>query len=120
MKSALDQAFLRRLRFVVTFPFPGPAQRKLIWERVFPKDDDERNLRGAPVEGLDYQQLTRLNLAGGNIHNVALNAAFLGARMGTSVTMPLILESARTELRKLERPVNEADLRFVRPVGAEA
>ncbi len=31
LRSALDTAFLRRLRFVVTFPFPGPAERARIW-----------------------------------------------------------------------------------------
>ena len=36
MKSALDSAFLRRLRFIVNFPFPGPAERKAIWQKVFP------------------------------------------------------------------------------------
>jgi hypothetical protein len=119
MKSALDQAFMRRLRFIVNFPFPGPAERKLIWERAFPKDDQERNLSGTPVEGLDYDNLARLNLTGGSIHNVTLNAAFLAARAGTPVTMPLIFEAARKELRKLEKPVNEADFRSLKPVGAK-
>ena len=31
LRHALDQAFLRRLRFVVTFPFPGPAERAMLW-----------------------------------------------------------------------------------------
>lgn len=119
MKSALDQAFMRRLRFIVNFPFPGPAERKLIWQRAFPKDDLERNLSGTPVEALDYDHLARLNLTGGSIHNVALNAAFLAARAGTPVTMQLIFASARTEFRKLERPVNEGDFRSLKPVGAK-
>ncbi len=104
MKSALDQAFLRRLRFIVNLPFPGPADRKCIWQRIFPPE--------TPVEGLDYDRLARLNLTGGSIHNIALNAAFLAAQAGTSVTMPLVLAAARAEFRKLERPVNEADFRW--------
>src|SRR3546814_295367 len=36
MKGALDTAFLRRLRFVVNFPFPGVAERRAIWASVFP------------------------------------------------------------------------------------
>jgi SpoVK/Ycf46/Vps4 family AAA+-type ATPase len=119
MKSALDQAFMRRLRFVVNFPFPGPAERKLIWERGFPREDRERSLSGTPLGVLDYDHLARFNLSGGSIHNVALNAAFLAARAGTSVTMPLIFEAARTEFRKLERPVNEGDFRSLKPVGAQ-
>ena len=119
MKNSLDQAFMRRLRFIVNIPFPGTAERKLIWEGAFPRDDRERGLPGTPVDELDYEQLTRLNLAGGSIHNVALNAAFLAARTGSSVSMPLLLEAARTEFRKLEKPVNEGDFRSLRPVEAK-
>ncbi len=110
MKSALDTAFVRRLRFIVNFPFPGPAERKSMWERVFPAQTQK--------DTLDYDRLARLNLTGGSIHNVALNAAFLAAQAGTNVTMKLVLDAARAEFRKLERPVNEADLRL--PATAQA
>ncbi|MBD2773379.1 ATP-binding protein [Iningainema tapete] len=104
MKSALDTAFMRRLRFIIDFPFPSIAERKGIWQRVFPPE--------TPTTDLDCDRLARLNLTGGSIHNIALNAAFLAAREGTPVTMPLILNAARTELRKLEKPINEADFRY--------
>jgi SpoVK/Ycf46/Vps4 family AAA+-type ATPase len=105
MKSALDPAFLRRLRFIVTFPFPGVAERKAIWQKVFPPQ--------APVSALDYDRLAKLNVTGGHIHNIAMNAAFLAAHSGGgSVTMPMILDAARAEFRKLERPINEADFRW--------
>ena len=110
MKSALDPAFLRRLRFVVNFSFPGTAERKAIWQKVFPAR--------TPTLGLDLDRLARLNLTGGHIHNVALNAAFLAAKSGTPVTMPLVLEGARAEFRKLDRPINEADFRWHRVAGA--
>jgi hypothetical protein len=110
MKSALDTAFVRRLRFIINFPFPGPAERKSMWERVFPAQTQK--------DTLDYDRLARLNLTGGSIHNVALNAAFLAAQAGTNVTMKLVLDAARAEFRKLERPVNEADLRL--PATAQA
>jgi hypothetical protein len=103
MKSALDPAFLRRLRFIVTFPFPGLVERKLIWQKVFPA--------GTPTEALDYDVLARINLTGGSIHNTALNAAFLAAGAGTPVTMPLLLDAARGELLKMDKPVNEAEFR---------
>ena len=105
MKSALDTAFVRRLRFIVNFPFPGVAERRLMWEKAFPVD--------APVGVLDYERLARLNLTGGNIHGIALNAAFFAAQAGTPVTMGLVLEASRVEFRKLDRPVNEADFRWV-------
>ena len=120
MKSALDQAFLRRIRFIVNFPFPGSAERKLIWEKVFPKENKEEKLPGTPVEALDYDHLARLNLTGGSIHNVALNAAFLAARAGKPVAMPFLFEAARTDFRKLEKPVNEGDFRSLKPVGTKA
>ena len=104
VKSAIDPAFLRRLRFVVNFPFPGVAERKAIWQNIFPA--------GVPLDALNYDALARLNLAGGHIYNIALNAAFLAARAKTPVTLTQIFEAARTELRKLERPINELDFRM--------
>ncbi|MBD2102590.1 ATP-binding protein [Leptolyngbya sp. FACHB-261] len=107
LKSALDNAFLRRLRFVIAFPFPSVSDRKRLWQKVFPED--------APTQALDLERLGRLNLAGGSIHTIAINAAFLAARAGTAVTMPHVLSAARTEFRKLERPINEADFRWQAP-----
>ncbi len=112
MKAALDTAFLRRLRFVVNFPFPGPAERLAIWEKVFPRE--------TPTVGLDLARLARLNVTGGSIHNIALNAAFLAAQAGTPVSMPLALDAARTEFRKLEKPINEADFRWLESAGGSA
>jgi hypothetical protein len=104
MKSALDPAFVRRLRFIVQFPFPAPAERRAIWEKALPPE--------TPREGLDYDRLARLNLTGGSIHQVALNAAFLAAQAGSGVTMPLLLRAARNEFVKMERPVNEGDFQW--------
>ena len=110
MKSALDQAFMRRLRFVVDFQFPGIAERKTMWQKVFPPK--------VPVSELDLDALARLNLTGGNIQSIALNAAFLAAQAGSAVTQPLLLEAARTELRKLGRVVNELEFRRTVKTGA--
>lgn len=112
MKSALDTAFMRRLRFVVNFPFPGAAERKRMWERVFPAETQ--------TDGLEHERLARFNLTGGSIHNIALNSAFFAAQNGNVVTMPLVFEAARNEFRKLDRPINEADFRIVEAVGAKA
>ena len=103
-KSALDQAFMRRIRFVVEFRAHGIQERKAIWERVFPRETE--------TVGLDFDRLAQLNLNGGNINNVAMNAAFLAADAGTPVTMPLIFKAARAEFRKLERPIYEADFQW--------
>ena len=103
MKSALDPAFMRRLRFIVNFPFPGLAERSRIWERALPPE--------TPAEALDYARLARLNVSGANIHSIALNAAFMAAERGQPVTMPTMLAAARSELKKLDKPVSEAEFR---------
>jgi hypothetical protein len=102
LKSALDAAFLRRIRFVVQFPFPDLALRAEIWRRVFPP--------ATPREGLDPARLARLNIAGGNIRNIALNAAFLAAAGGSSVRMEHILRAARSEYAKLEKPLTDSEV----------
>ncbi len=101
-KEALDSAFLRRLRFMIDFPIPSETDRMRMWERIFPPDTE--------VESLDYDRLARFNLTGGNIHSIALNAAFLAAAQKPSspVTMAHVLAAARMEHRKLDRPINEA------------
>jgi SpoVK/Ycf46/Vps4 family AAA+-type ATPase len=108
MKGALDSAFMRRLRFVVDFPYPGLVERKAIWQGVFPEQ--------TKTAGLDFAWLARLDLTGGNIHNVALNAAFLAAQADSAVTMPLVLDAARTEFRKLGRLISERDLQWKEPI----
>ena len=102
MKSALDSAFLRRIRFVVQFPFPDAAHRAEIWRAVFPP--------ATPTEGLDVEKLARLNVAGGNIRNVALNAAFIAAGAGQPVRMEHLLRAARAEYAKLEKPLTDAEV----------
>lgn len=110
MKTALDQAFMRRLRFVINFPFPNPEHRRAIWQKSLPPE--------LPVHTLDFDYLAQLNLTGGNISNVVLNAAFMAANAGTPVTMPLVLDAARMEFRKLDRPINEAVFRWDRSNGS--
>ena len=115
MKAALDSAFTRRLRFIVNFPFPTAADRRRLWERAFLQDDVRHGLPAPPLGALDYDRLARLNLAGGQIHNVALNAAFLAAHAGSPVSMAMILDAARAEFVKTDRPINEADFRWAEP-----
>ncbi|MCU1228687.1 MAG: ATPase central domain protein [Acidobacteria bacterium] len=94
-RDAIDQAFLRRLRYAVNFPFPAAADRAEIWRRTFPAT--------LPTEGIDVDKLAHLSIAGGNIRNIAVNAAFGAARDATPVTMRLLREAARAEYAKLEK-----------------
>jgi ATPase family protein associated with various cellular activities (AAA)/winged helix domain-containing protein len=102
LKGALDTAFLRRLRFIVQFPFPDAAQRAEIWRRIFPRE--------TPTEHLDQDKLARLNVAGGNIRNIALSAAFLAADAGEPVRMAHLLRAAQGEYTKLEKSLTEAEV----------
>jgi AAA+ superfamily predicted ATPase len=115
MKSALDTAFMRRLRFIVNFPYPTVVDRRRLWEKVFLQPDAKKNLAVPPLDELDYEHLAKLNLTGGHIHSAALNAAFRAAAEGSKVTMRLVLDAVRTELLKLDRPVNDADFRWTEP-----
>jgi AAA+ superfamily predicted ATPase len=103
MKAILDQAFFRRIRFVVNFPFPDATQRAEIWRRMFPAT--------APTYGLELARLSRLNVAGGSIRNIALNAAFLAAKADQPICMTHVLEAARAEYAKLEKPLTDAEFR---------
>ena len=105
MKSALDRAFLRRIRFVVQFPFPDEAAREQLWRRQFPPQ--------APLGQVDFKALAKLQLAGGNIRGVTLNAAFLAAARGELIGQSVLLAAARAEFAKLERNFNL-------PIGASA
>jgi hypothetical protein len=103
MKSALDVAFQRRLSFVVHFPFPDQQQREIIWRGIFPT--------ATPVEEIDHAKLARLSMSGGNIRNIALNAAFLAADQGTAVRMSHLLQAAHSEAAKRDRPLSDAETR---------
>jgi hypothetical protein len=102
LKTALDAAFLRRIRFVVPFPFPDAAQRLEIWRRVFPAT--------TPTDVHDFTKLARLNVAGGSIRNIALNAAFLAAGDGGVVRPAHVLRAVRAEYAKLEKPLTDAEI----------
>ena len=103
LKSSMDTAFQRRLRFTVSFPFPDAALREAIWRKVFPA--------ATPTEGLDPKKLAQLNVTGGNIRNIALNAAFLAAEAGMPVSMAHLVEAAKLEAQKIERPLSDAETR---------
>jgi SpoVK/Ycf46/Vps4 family AAA+-type ATPase len=101
-RGALDPAFLRRIRFIVEFPFPDATQRASIWRRTFPAR--------TPTAGLAYERLARLYVAGGTIRNIALNAAFLAADAGDPVGMAHLLRAARAECAKIEKPLGEGEV----------
>ena len=103
MKALLDTAFLRRIRFILEFPFPDTSARAAMWRRIFPG--------ATPTEALDIEQLAVLNVSGGSIRNIALQAAFLAAGSGEPVRMAHLLRAARAEYAKLEKTLTDAEAR---------
>jgi ATP-dependent 26S proteasome regulatory subunit len=97
-KKDLDEAFLRRLRFVVEFPLPGVAERLRIWRSVIPA--------GVDVSGVDFEFLAqRFALAGGHIRGVVFQACLHSASQGAPIRldMPVIVRAVRREYEKLDR-----------------
>ena len=103
MKGALDAAFMRRIRFVVNFPFPDAAAREEIWRRQFPAQ--------APLGNVDFAALSRLNLPGGNIRSIAVNAAFKAADGGEAIGQQHLMAAAQEEFAKLGRQMTEESVR---------
>jgi hypothetical protein len=102
LKSALDTAFLRRIRFILQFPFPDATHRAEIWRRIFPGE--------TPLGTLNFERLARLNVTGGNIRNIALNSAFLAADAKEPVCMTHLLRAAQAEYTKLEKSLTESEV----------
>jgi SpoVK/Ycf46/Vps4 family AAA+-type ATPase len=100
-KAVLDRAFLRRLRFLVDFSFPDATSRRRIWEKVFPHD--------AELGKLDLAGLARLELSGGHIKTIAVNAAFLAAAEHVPIAMPHVMHAARREYAKLDRSTSKTE-----------
>jgi hypothetical protein len=101
MRTSLDSAFTRRIRYVVAFPHPGPELRERIWRRAFPTD--------VAVERLDYEQLARMDLTGGSIRNIAVHATLDAAVAGGPVTLEHLRRAALREYAKLERAPTQAE-----------
>jgi vesicle-fusing ATPase len=101
LRSNVDKAFLRRLRFVVQFPFPDQTLRAQIWRRAFPPR--------TPLRDLDPDALARLQVSGGSIRAIALGAAFVAAGSGSPVTAKHILHAAGVEYAKAERNLSSAE-----------
>lgn len=100
----MDEAFMRRFRFIVELPFPDEDQRLRIWQGLFPKE--------APLDAdLDYELLARrIDLTGGHLRNIALCAAFFAADEGAPVAMRHVLRAARGEYRKLGKVLDSRHL----------
>lgn len=100
-RKDLDDAFARRLRYVIEFPVPAEAERRQIWDRVFPP--------GADTGEIDCDFLARqFQLTGGHIRSIALNAALQGAARGDArLSMRDVLIATKREMDKLHRKAGQ-------------
>jgi len=101
LRQALDTAFLRRLHFVVAFPFPDEVQRAEMWRRVFPP--------GVATLDLDVDKLARLGLSGASIRGIALHASYAAAASGGPVELDHVRIAARRELAKLDQSLSRGE-----------
>ena len=105
LSQNIDAAFLRRLHFVVEFPLPDETHREALWRGMFPPQ--------VPLgEDVDFRFLARqFPLSGGDIRNVALDAAFLAAADGQVVRMGQFVRAVARELAKQGSVPSAADFK---------
>jgi hypothetical protein len=106
LKGSLDKAFLRRLRFVIDFPFPDAATRREIWRKAWPN--------ASPMAEWESEVLTQLSVTGANIASIALNSAFAvaaGAGESDESRTSAVMAAARHEFCKLQKPLTLNPLR---------
>lgn len=103
LRQNLDEAFTRRIRFIVEFPFPEADYRLQIWQGIWPKQTPLA--ADVDLEGMARQ----FKLAGGNIRNIALAAAFLAAENSQCVTMKHLLQATKREFQKMGRLIGEEE-----------
>lgn len=103
LRKNIDEAFTRRIRFIIEFPLPEEEYRRRIWKGIWP-----REIRLEP--GVDLNFMARqFELAGGNIRNIALAAAFFAADNGQAVGMKHLVLAAKREFQKMGKLCEKAD-----------
>jgi AAA+ superfamily predicted ATPase len=113
LRRNMDDAFVRRMHASVDFPLPGPDDRRRIWESIWPSETPRS-------DDVDLEHLAlRFELAGGNIRNIALGAAFLAAADGGAVAMAHLLHATRREYQKMGKVVAGDEFDRPAPAGAE-
>jgi hypothetical protein len=102
LRNNLDEAFARRMQFVVEFPLPEEPDRLHIWSIIFPVE--------APLSpDIDLRFMSRFKITGGNIKNIAVYAAFLAVREEGVIQMEHLIRATRREYQKTGRLCTEED-----------
>ncbi|TDF97116.1 ATP-binding protein [Paenibacillus piri] len=100
----IDEAFIRRINYIIKFPFPDADYREMIWRSMFPQE--------APISAdVDFRLIAgKFAIAGGSIKNIAVSAAFLAADAGTPIGMQHLLQAIKHELMKTGRLLTKEEL----------
>ncbi len=106
LRANMDEAFTRRMQFIVDFPFPDEEERLHIWQTLFPEDLPQ----SADIDLALFA--SRFKLAGGSIRNIIVGAAYLAAANDGQVTMNHLLHSTRREMQKMGRLITDLDLTY--------
>ena len=104
LRSNMDEAFERRLRFIIEFYPPEPKNRYLIWQKIFPK-----NAPCSPELNLEFLA-ENFEITGANIRNITLTAAFLAADDGGVIKMVHLIRAIRREYQKMGQILRDKDL----------
>ncbi len=101
----IDEAFMRRIHFIIHFPFPDATHRKMIWQTMFPPE--------APLHSsIDFDYLANtFEISGGSIKNIVLNAAFLAAAEEKKISMKHLIHSLKAELMKQGKVILDSDFK---------
>jgi ATP-dependent 26S proteasome regulatory subunit len=96
---------LHRLHYVVEFPLPDESHREMLWRGMFPPQ--------APLgNDVDFPFLAKqFSITGGDIRNVALDAAFLAAQDGRVVTMKQLIKATARQVMKQGSIASPADFK---------
>lgn len=99
-----DDAYKRRMKYIIRFTFPQKEQRALMWEKVFPEK--------MPLAGdIDIEYLAdNFELSGASIKNIAVNAAFLAASKQEITGMEHIMTALQQEYEKSGKILGKAEL----------
>lgn len=102
-KKNIDEAFIRRMQFLVNFPFPDAQHRLKIWHKAFPEQlptSDDINLKFLA---------DNLQISGGNIRNIVINAAFLAAKNNKPISMSDLVFASKREFEKIGKPIQRSE-----------
>lgn len=105
LKHNIDDAFMRRMHFIVEFPFPTELERSRIWKSIFPEPDFYLDKNSIDLEFFSKQFKT----SGAMIKNIALSAAFLAASEKSQISMRHLIRATKRELEKKGKPIIKSD-----------